>query len=65
MQFRKKIWCGDYSLKNLDPRIFALAANKEASVASYLDHMSEGEIRHWNLHFFLLWMRVGVGGFLF
>ena len=51
VRFWTNIWCGVYSLKELYPNLFALAVDKETSVASYLEHPSEGEVQHWNPQF--------------
>lgn len=31
------LWCGEASLKSFFPEIFSIAANKEATVAEYLE----------------------------
>jgi hypothetical protein len=51
VRFWTNIWCGDHSLKDLYSDLFALAVDKEASIASYLDQSSKLEVRHWNPHF--------------
>ena len=42
----KNIWCGDPSLKDLFPDLFALAMDKGGLVASYLANTSKNGVRH-------------------
>lgn len=66
VKFWTNCWCVDRSLKDLFSDLFALAVDKEASVASYLGNLYEGEDWHWNpqlIQFFQNWELESVDSF--
>jgi len=66
VKFWTNSWCVDRSLKDLFSDLFALVVDKEASVASYLGNLYEGEDWHWNpqlIQFFQNWELESVDSF--